>query len=200
MTVEIYLIRHGLTQGNLEGRYLGRNENPSLSEQGRRTLSERKSARPYPQTEMLYSSPLLRCIETARIIYPMLVPILLPSLAEQDFGVFEGKTYEQLKDDPAYRRWIGSAGRLAPPGGESGQDFALRLEGALTKIGEDCQKRGAKTAAVITHGGCIMTMLSRLCVHPGPPSSFYDYQAPNGGGFSAALHLDSYRLAPLGSL
>ncbi len=201
LTVEIYLIRHGMTQGNLEGRYLGRNQNPPLSDRGRRELEERKSTRPYPRAEVLYSSPLLRCVETARILYPMLVPILLPSLAEQDFGLFEGKTYEQLHDDPAYRGWIDSAGQLPPPGGESGQDFTLRLESALSKIGEDCRKCGAKTAAVITHGGCIMTMLSRLCVVPEPSAlSFYEYQAPNGGGFSASLYLDSNRLAPLGSL
>ena len=162
MAVTLYLIRHGLTQGNLEGRYIGQRENPPLSDRGRRELTERKGTHPYPRAEALYTSPLLRCLQTAQILYPMLVPVPLPSLSEQDFGLFEGKTYEQLKDDPAYRHWVDSAGLLPPPGGESGQALTVRLEGALKKIADDCRKSGAKTVAVITHGGCIMAMLSRL--------------------------------------
>ena len=67
-----------------------------------------------------------------------MVPIRLPSLAELDFGSFEGKNYEQLKEDPAYRRWIDSAGMTAPPGGESGEDVYKRQ--TLTTLSpEECQ-------------------------------------------------------------
>lgn len=201
MAITLYLIRHGLTQGNLEGRYIGQRDNPPLSDRGRQELTARKDGGSYPRADMLYTSPLLRCLETAQILYPMLVPVPLHSLSEQDFGLFEGKTYEQLKDDPAYRRWIDSAGRLSPPGGESGEDFVRRLEGALRKIAEDCRKSGAATVAVVTHGGCIMTMLSRLNACPDPSSAaFYGYQAPNGGGFSAELHPDLSRVSLIGRL
>lgn len=64
-----------------------------------------------------------RCVETARLLYPMMVPVVLPSLTELDFGSFDGKNYEQLKDDPAYRRWIATGGMTAPTGGESGAEF-----------------------------------------------------------------------------
>ena len=201
MAVTLYLIRHGLTQGNLEGRYIGQRENPPLSDRGRRELTERKETHPYPRAEALYTSPLLRCLQTAQILYPMLVPVPLPSLSEQDFGLFEGNTYEQLNDDPAYRHWVDSAGLLPPPGGESGQALTVRLEGALKKIADDCRKSGAKPVAVITHGGCIMAMLSRLNLCPdSSPVSFYGYQAPNGGGFSVELHPDSARISLLGVL
>ena len=80
MAVTLYLIRHGLTQGNLEGRYIGQRENPPLSDRGRRELTERKETHPYPRAEALYTSPLLRCLQTAQILYPMLVPVPLPSL------------------------------------------------------------------------------------------------------------------------
>ena len=199
--VTLYLIRHGLTQGNLEGRYIGQSENPPLSAWGRQELEERKAHHPYPRAERLYTSPLLRCMETAQLLYPMLVPVPLSSLAEQDFGLFEGKTYEQLKDDPTYRRWVDSASLLPPPGGESGQEFALRLKGALSQIAEDCRSSGTKTAAVVTHGGCIMTMLSRLNAEPDPsPASFYGYQAPNGGGYAVELDLAAVQISLLGAL
>lgn len=199
--VTLYLIRHGLTQGNLEGRYIGQSENPPLSVRGRQELEKRKAHHPYPRAERLYTSPLLRCTETAQLLYPMLVPVPLSSLAEQDFGLFEGKTYEQLKDDPTYRRWVDSAGLLPPPGGESGQEFALRLKGALSQIAGDCRSSGSKTAAVVTHGGCIMTILSRLNVEQDPsPASFYGYQAPNGGGYAVALDPTAVRISLLGAL
>ncbi len=199
--VTLYLIRHGLTQSNLEGRYIGQSENPPLSASGRQELEARKAHRPYPRAERLYTSPMLRCLETARLLYPMLVPVPLSSLAEQDFGLFEGKTYEQLKDNPAYRRWVDSAGLLPPPGGESGQEFAIRLKGALGQIAEDCRSSGAETVAVITHGGCIMTMLSRLSADPDPsPASFYGYQAPNGGGFAVKLDSNTGKISLRGTL
>ena len=79
--------------------------------------------------------------------------------------------------------------------------MTVRLEGALKKIADDCRKSGAKTVAVITHGGCIMAMLSRLNLCPdSSPVSFYGYQAPNGGGFSVELHPDSARISLLGVL
>ena len=52
MAVTLYLIRHGLTQGNLEGRYIGQRENPPLSDRGRRELTERKETHPYPRAEI----------------------------------------------------------------------------------------------------------------------------------------------------
>jgi alpha-ribazole phosphatase len=45
-----------------------------------------------------------------------------------DFGAWEGCTYEQLKDNPAYRSWIDDPAAGTPPGGESWAAFTARLE------------------------------------------------------------------------
>ena len=198
MKIMLYLIRHGLTQGNQEKKYIGQRENPPLSERGRLELEEKKAQNLYPRAEALYTSPLLRCAETAQILYPMLVPIALPSLMEQDCGDFEGKTYEQLKDNPVYRRWIDTAGMIPPPGGESTGEFTQRLSSALGKIGNDALTAHFKSVAVITHGGCIMTALSRLSDDANTsPSSFYGFQAVNGGGYKAVLDTDTTRLTDI---
>ncbi len=203
MKLELILIRHGATAGNAERRYTGQTLNQPLSERGKRELADRKARGRYPQTDTLYVSPLGRCVETARLLYPMLVPVSLPSLAELDFGSFEGKTYEQLKDDPSYRKWIETAGMTAPPGGESGAEFAQRLLGAMRQIADDAAKRNIRSAAVITHGGCIMTLLSKL--HPLAESGaggvdMYDFQAPNGGGYRVEMDTETLRFDQIRAL
>lgn len=201
MDIKLYLIRHGLTQGNQEKKYIGQKENPPLCEKGRRELEEKKARNLYPRVEALYASPLLRCTETAQLLYPMLVPVTLPSLMEQDFGAFEGKNYEQLKDEPAYRRWIDTAGMVPPPGGESAKEFTHRLAGALQKIADDALSAHFKSATVITHGGCIMTILSYLTDNSlSSPTAFYGFQAVNGGGYTAVLDTSSARLSDITSL
>ena len=69
LTYRIHLIRHGMTQGNMEGRYIGRTDIP-LCERGRSELRALKEQFEYPQVDMVVSSPLQRCTETAQILYP----------------------------------------------------------------------------------------------------------------------------------
>ena len=42
--IELYLIRHGMTLGNVEHRYIGRQTDEPLSEDGRQQLEKRKEA------------------------------------------------------------------------------------------------------------------------------------------------------------
>ena len=175
MQLELVFIRHGQTAGNEQRRYIGQSDDQPLSEAA------------------LYVSPLARCQETARILYPMLVPVTIPSLVEVDLGIFEGKTYEQLKDEPSFRRWIDSRGMTPPPGGEGGKEIAQRLMGALRQIADDAQRCHFKRAAVITHGGCIMTLFQQLDVAPG--TDFYAYATPNGSGYTALLDTNTIQLS-----
>lgn len=203
MTLELLLIRHGATTGNAERRYIGQATDLSLSEHGRKELTDRRARGVYPPADALYSSPMSRCVETARLLYPMLVPTILPSLAELDFGAFEGKTYEQLKDDPAYRRWIDTQGLTAPPGGESGQEFTGRLRGAMRQIADDAGKRKISRAAVVTHGGCIMNLIVAFhsASHQGnTPVDMYDYQAVNGGGYRITVDTKTLSFLRISSL
>lgn len=190
MLLDLVFIRHGLTAGNQERRYIGQTDDQPLSEQGRRALLERQAEGIYPRVQAVYTSPLRRCSETARLLYPMLVPVVVQALIELDFGVFEGKTYDQLKDNPAYRRWIDTAGMTPPPGGEGGQEFAERLKGAMQQIVQHAVRSGVHQAAVVTHGGCLMSLLSTLGQGLSE-QDFYRFQAANGGGFMAHVDTDT---------
>lgn len=168
----IYLIRHGKTLGNLERRYTGVTDQP-LCPQGRAALAGRRG----PAAEAVYVSPLLRCRETAALLYPGAAQTAVPGLQETDFGAFEGHTYEELKDSPAYQAWLDSAGQAAPPGGESREQVRRRVLAAFRAV--TAGHAPGERLALVVHGGTIMTLLEAL----EPGGQFYRWQAPNGGGF-----------------
>ncbi len=168
----IYLIRHGQTRGNLERRYTGVTDQP-LCPQGRAALADWRG----PEAEAVYVSPLLRCRETAAILYPGTAQTAVPGLRETDFGAFEGHTYEELKDSPAYQAWLDSAGQAAPPGGESREQVRQRVLAAFRAV--TAGHAPGERLALVVHGGTIMTLLEAL----EPGGQFYRWQAPNGGGF-----------------
>ena len=58
----------------------------------------------------------------------------VPGFRETGFGIFEGHTYEELKDDPAYQLWLDTAGEIPPPGGESKAAQKIRTLGAFHSV------------------------------------------------------------------
>ncbi len=177
----IYLIRHGQTRGNLERRYMGVTDQP-LCPQGRAALADWRG----PEAEAVYVSPLLRCRETAALLYPGAAQTVVPGLRETDFGAFEGRTYEELQDSPAYRAWLDSAGQAAPPGGESKEQVRRRVLAAFRAV--TAGHAPGERLALVVHGGTIMTLLEAL----EPGGQFYRWQAPNGGGY--LCRWDGHRL------
>lgn len=172
----VYLIRHGQTQGNLERRYTGSTDQP-LCPTGRAALAGRRG----PAVDALYVSPMRRCRETAAILYPGREQEVVPGLQETDMGAFEGHTYLELKDDPAYRAWLDSGGVSAPPGGESRAQVQKRVLAAFWSIAE---RHGPEDrVALVIHGGTIMALLEAL----EPSHDFYRWQADNGCGFRCVL-------------
>ena len=116
--MELIFIRHGKTQGNRSGRYVGRTDEPILPE-SREEISSRKMQNEYPPADIVFTSPMLRCIETAHIIYPNQKLIVIPEFRECDFGEFEMKSYEELNGRKDYQAWIDGGGKDPFPGGES---------------------------------------------------------------------------------
>lgn len=171
------LIRHGLTQGNLEGRYIGCRTDEPLCPKGIAALKERM----YPPATAVLVSPMKRCLQTAAILYPDVTPRILPALRECDFGEFEGLNYAELNGRADYQAWIDSGGELPFPGGESRADYAKRCADAFESVRHDMQG----VCAVIVHGGTIMAVMERFAR---PKGSYFDFQVRNGCGF--LLHED----------
>jgi alpha-ribazole phosphatase len=184
--INLLLIRHGETPSNRLKRYLGRTEE-DLSELGIRNLLIQKEKGKYPKADIIFSSPMRRCIQTAKILYDCKEPFLIEEWREIDFGRFEGKNYKELSGDASYQAWIDSNGELPFPEGESREEFLLRCQRGLQKAAAELLRKERKTpvtAAFIVHGGTIMALLSSFC-----GGSYYDYQCKNTEGYGCSLQL-----------
>ncbi|MGN1022062.1 MAG: bifunctional adenosylcobinamide kinase/adenosylcobinamide-phosphate guanylyltransferase [Lachnospiraceae bacterium] len=183
---EILLLRHGKTSGNLERRYIGRTDEP-LCPEGRQELMERHRDLPTPGPDpLLYVSPLLRCRESAALLFPGLPEIPVPDLREIDFGRFEGKSAEDLSGDPAYQAWIDSGGTLPFPEGEARDHFEARTDAAFWRILQQDPEEQPHRLVFVVHGGTIMSVLSLLT-----GKDYYDFQVPNGDGYQLMLHREN---------
>lgn len=178
MNKKIYLIRHGKTEGNIQKRYIGITDE-SLSEAGKNEISSFH----YPSAEIVFVSPMKRCIETAKIIYPSQKVTIIDELKETDFGDFEGKNYEELKSVPEYIRWMESGGKTAFPNGENPADVTARVMKGFKKLLSFSS--GNSSIAAIVHGGTIMSILSELF-----GGNYYDYIVENGKGYSFDISSD----------
>ena len=81
----ISLIRHGRTEANDKGIYIGRTDYP-LSQKGISELYNKLDEFEYPHVGKVYSSPLQRCTETAEILFPDSSVQIVENLIEMDFG------------------------------------------------------------------------------------------------------------------
>lgn len=171
--MKIVFIRHGLTAGNLEKRYIGSTDEP-LCPEGIAQLKVMK----YPQCGVLICSPMKRCIESAEILFPGQGYITDEKLRECDFGDFEGKNYTELADDMHYQNWINSGGTMPFPDGESPEAFRKRCNSAFESIIRN--NAPASSIAFVVHGGTIMSILEK---HAVPYRPYFDWHCENGHGY-----------------
>lgn len=181
---KIYLIRNGLTDGAIEGRYIGHTDE-ELNEEGRKQLTELVTTGYYPEVEAVFSSPLKRCIQTAEIIYPDKPPILMRELIECDFGDFEGMSADELANEESFKEWLRGGSDARPPFGESNAEFSTRICSGFIKIVEGLLKSGTREVAIITHGGIIMSLLSAFGL---PEAPLTDWRTPSGCGYTLSLN------------
>lgn len=176
----IHLIRHGVTEGNLLGQYIGRTDSP-LAPEGIARLQELKERGEYPTAQAYFSSPLKRCVQTLEVLYPGVKPIIINDFRECDFGDWEGKTAQELSDSPEFAAWVNSGETITPPNGENGGVFMQRVCAAFEKIVDSMMRSGTTSAVLVAHGGTLMSILSAYGL---PRASFYDWMTENGCGYS----------------
>lgn len=201
--MRVYMIRHGMTAGNLEHRYVGSTDEPLLPES--RALIEKCAMQAdsrycmgrYSRGQSVYVSPMTRCRETAKLLYPDAAQICIDDLRECNFGAFEYKNYEELNGNADYQRFIDTGGRAGFPGGESRDAFTGRtaagFEAVFKKHLSDhaslpqCREKNLPDIFMVVHGGTIMALLDR---YARPKRSYYDWQVKNGQGYSMELMQD----------
>ena len=129
------LIRHAKTKGNDEKRYIGANTDEELSKSGIEQAERRKDdiLKLVTKNTQVFSSPMKRALQTARLLFEDMSITVIKDLKETDFGLFEGKTYDDLKDDSDYQLFLDSKGRSGFPKGEKTEDFINRFRYKPTK-------------------------------------------------------------------
>lgn len=178
----IYLVRHGRTRANALRLYCGSTDLP-LSDEGFCELRDLRAAGGYPARDglKLYTSGMLRARQTLAALYGDIPCAEIPGLREMDFGKFEMRSYDEMKEEPAYLGWItDESGDARCPGGESANGFKARVFRAfdgLAHSGEDC--------LVVCHGGAIANILARAFPEKG--RNFYEWQPGFGRGYAVRI-------------
>ena len=169
-TFKLHLIRHGLTSGNLQGLYIGSGTDIPLCDEGRAQLAELKERFEYPQVDTVFSSPLMRAVETANILFPNAThQFSVHDLREAGFGVFENHPVKELVKNEDFKKWITPGSGFVPEGAEPTEQFHARCSETLLKLFEYMIRMDVTEAACVTHGGVIMSMLSQRALpsrHP----------------------------------
>lgn len=165
--MKLLLIRHGETDWNIEKRIQGGTD-IRLNQNGlaqaaalAKTLCQRTSP-----AIAIYTSPLARARQTADTIgaYLKLPPQCMGALREIDFGLWEGLTWEQVKErfPKEFEDWYQDRCYARPPQGESYQDLLDRFVPALQELAKNHAGGNGNDLIVVTHSGCIMSFLSLL--------------------------------------
>lgn len=178
------LIRHGKTEANEKHLYCGKSNIP-LSEKGIKELNDIKNLIKYPKYNKFFSSGAKRANETLEILYPKKVYYEINEFWEYDFGDFEMKSYDMLKENKEYINWITDKdGQVSCPNGESKIKYRERIKEAFNKFIEKCYKEGIGTAVLVCHGGTIGTILE---IFYDCSKSFYEHQPACGRGYTLTL-------------
>ena len=154
--MEIWLVRHGETDWNAEGRVQGWTDVP-LNAKGRQQASQLAQCLRSISFAHIYASDLTRALDTARIVADAVgAPITpLACLREHRFGQAEG-----LLRQESDRRFPNGAPDREPP---------EALQARVTQCLQDIAKRHAEGRVLIaTHGGVIRSILNWLG-HSHPP-------------------------------
>lgn len=208
--LEVYLIRHGKTRCNEQRLYCGSSD-IQLSKKGKRELLELKALSDlnnqkennfstvgnlemgnnnfkYPKCEKYYTSGAKRANETLEILYPKVEYECIKEFFEYNFGDFEMKSYEILKENELYINWIMDVeGKVSGFNGESKVEYRERISNAFNSFINKCSLENLKSVLLVSHGGTIGTILELFYSNE---KSFYEWQPPCGLGYKLVVLWD----------
>ena len=150
--LEIILIRHGQTDWNRDRRIMGHRPVP-LNPRGRVARHLKKIP-----LDAIFTSPMLRAVETAEFLIGErgLKIRLTADLAEIDYGLWVGKTFDEVMEEEAYTVYHRTPRHAHPPGGEKMTEVRRRAVGFIEGLRGKYQKG---RIAVVSHADVIKTIL-----------------------------------------
>lgn len=180
--MQVLLLRHGQTKGNMEKRYVGTTEE-SITQH---SLEELRNWKEYNknndmlEVEVVYISPRVRCQESAQILFPTCTFIEVIELAECNFGIFEYMNYMELNGNLEYQKWLDSGGMIGFPNGENKAVFQARILSGWEYVITNAMEQAYKKIAVVAHGGTIMSVLEAYGI---PKKEYFQWNVENACGY-----------------
>lgn len=156
----LYLIRHGQSAGNAEGRFGGHGPTP-LSDLGLRQARMTAEHLAKENIHAIYSSDLLRAVQTAEELARLLnIPVkATPAFRERHVGVLEGLTFDESRENHPtdYYALVNRNVQHIITGGES---YRHLLKRATAELWEILRQHQGQRVAVFSHTGaiCFMTL------------------------------------------
>lgn len=172
----LYLIRHGESQYNAEGRIQGQTDIP-LSEMGQRQSLAIAGAFDQVKLDAVFCSPLERATQTAAPLADRksLQVKYMDELKEIHAGIFSGLLWGEIEQKyPEHAvPWREQHPDFVIPGGESRRQLMDRGVRALSAIRE----RNLEQVAVVAHGGILCAALKGLLEIPAERNPFNLFNA-----------------------
>ena len=163
MSVTLVLVRHGQTDWNVNGRYMGWTDE-GLNAEGLRQagmLAQRLERWPI---SAVYSSPLKRAFRTAEIVAePHSLPIQsVEDLGEMRIGAWEGMYVGEIagRYPELWKTWRTSPGDFRMPGGESLGEVRERAVRAFNRMTDSSE---GKMVLAVTHD-VVVRLLAAHCL------------------------------------
>jgi broad specificity phosphatase PhoE len=157
MGTHLLIVRHPQTEANVNGRFVGRGDTPYTELGGvQRELLVAEIASFAP--DRIISSPLRRTREVAQSAGYVLgvAPTYEERITELDFGMAEGLTYAELREQGIEFDFKSEDAPVAPEGESRLEIF--RRSAAVA----DREVRAGGRVAIVTHGGVFRSMLVHL--------------------------------------
>jgi alpha-ribazole phosphatase len=191
MVTILYLIRHGETEGADKRRYKGSIDIPlsengvkqmervseymaEAVQMNSNIIDPKQSSNPPSPLPFLaggkggllsavYCSDLSRAIKSAEIIGApySLKPIVIPALRERNFGIWEGMSFDEIREKypDEFDAWAGNPLKFSPMGGESTSEMTERV---IKSFDEIIAAHAGKNIAVVSHGGVNRIILCHI--------------------------------------
>ncbi len=174
--MNVYVVRHGETDWNREGRYQGRRES-KLTELGHAQALAVGIALAGRPIERIVSSPLVRCRETAHPLSERIGVAVHTDdrLIEIAHGTWEGRLRDEIaRDEPAMmKQWRTHPERVRFAGGESLAEVLARWRAFAESVS------GERDLAVVTHD--VLVRVALLDATDRPLSRLWEPRVVNGG-------------------
>lgn len=177
--VSITLLRHGITKENKERKYIGWMD-VGLDEDALKSGCAAKLDRSF---DVIYTSDLKRCKETAELVTCSKAIIKDQRLREINFGLWEGKTYQELKNIQLYQKWLIAPFETDLPEGEVFLQFKKRVLQCWREIIAQFGQKQNRNILIVTHGGPIRLLLDEYSpehVH----KSWWDWEINYFSGYT----------------